>query len=406
MVDVMIETLGAQGDGVTGDGLFVPGTLPGEHVRVEPTGHRAVLMTVLAPSSDRIDPVCKHFGACGGCVLQHASDTLLAGWKHGLVVRSLAARGLNDVPVREIRTSPPGARRRVTFTGRRTKKAAIVGFHPPASDAILPIEECPVADPSLTTVMTGLRQLVLAGASRKGEMRFSVTATDAGLDVAVTGGKPVEGPMYGQLVAVAATSDLARLSWDGDEIVTRRPPGHAMGQARLVPAPGGFLQATREGEVALVDAVRAATASARTVADLFAGAGTFALPLSETADVHAVEADAAALVALDQAWRRAEGLHRVTTETRDLFHRPLLARELSRFDAIVFDPPRVGARAQVAELARTEIPRIAAVSCNPATFARDARTLVDAGYRLDWIQPVDQFRWSPHVELVGAFSHS
>lgn len=405
MVEVTIETLGAQGDGVTPDGLFVAGSLPGERVRVEPMGHRASLLDVLDPSAERVDPVCSHFGACGGCALQHASDGLLAEWKRDIVRRALAARGLGDVPVREVLTSPAGTRRRVVFTGRRTKKSAIVGFHARGSDAIVAVTECPVSDAALTSVMPGLRQLVLAGASRKAELRLSVTVTDAGLDVAATGGKPVEGPMYGQLVAVAATSDLARLSWDGEEIVTRRPPGHLMGRTRLVPAPGGFLQATIHGEVALVEAVRAATASARSVADLFAGSGTFALPLSEMADVHAVEADAAALEALDMAWRQAEGVHRITTETRDLFHRPLLARDLARFDAIVFDPPRVGARAQTAELAKAEIPRVAAVSCNPATFARDARTLVDGGYRLDWVQPVDQFRWSPHVELVAAFSH-
>ena len=401
--EVRIESLGAQGDGVTADDVFIPGTLPGERVRADISGHRGRLLGVLAPAADRISPVCPHFGSCGGCRLQHASDGLLAGWKRDLVHRALSARGIEDVEILPTETSPAASRRRATLTGRRTRKGAVVGFHAQGSEEIVAVETCPVAVPEITAILPALRRIVAEGASRKGELRLTVTASEAGLDVAVTGGKPVEGGLYGELVAVAATANLARLSWNGESVVTRRPPVQMMGQARVEPPPGGFLQATVHAEAVLVVAMRRATDGARRIADLFAGSGTFALPLAENAEVHAVESEAEALAALDTAWRATPGLKKVGTETRDLFHRPLLTREFDPFDAVVFDPPRQGARAQVAELARSGIARIGAVSCNPATFARDARILIVGGFMLDWVQPVDQFRWSPHIELAAAF---
>ncbi len=402
--EVVIEALGAQGDGTTADGLFVPGVLPGERVRVTRTGHRARVEQLLVPSDDRVEVGCPHADTCGGCSLQHASDTLVARWKRDLIVRALAARGIHDVEVRETVTSPPGSRRRVTFAGRRTKKGVLVGLHAEGSDEIVPIPGCIVARPEILEAVPVFERIVAAGASRKGVLRLLVTDSEAGLDVSVTGGKAVEGGLYGELIAIAATSNLARLAWEGEAVVTRRAPAQPMGKASVTPPPGGFLQATAQGEAALVAAVREALGTPRRVLDLFAGAGTFALPLAETSEVHAVEVEAEALEALDAAWRHTPGLKRIETETRDLFRRPLLEREFSRFDAVVFDPPRVGARAQTEELATAGIGRISAVSCNPATFARDARALVDGGYRLDWVLPVDQFRWSPHVELAAAFS--
>ena len=402
--ETVIASLGAQGDGVTADGVFVPFALPGERVRLTPSGHRARLEAVLAPAPERVEPPCPHFGTCGGCALQHASDRLLADWKRDLVRRALASRGIDGVEIRATVTSPPGSRRRATFGARRTRKGAMVGFHAAGSDEIVPVSVCPVSDPVLVAAVPVLAEVAEIGASRKGTLRLTVTAGERGLDVAAEGGKLVEGPMYGLLVAVAATRDLARLSWDGEALVTRRQPVQRLGRAWVAPPPGGFLQATRHGEAALVAAMREAVGGAGRVADLFAGSGTFALPLAEIAEVLAADADAAALAALDAGWRGAEGLKRVETERRDLLHRPLLDRHLAGFGAVVFDPPRSGARAQAEQLARSAVPRIGAVSCNPATFARDARVLIDGGYRLDWVLPVDQFRWSPHVELAAAFS--
>ena len=402
--EAVIETLGSQGDGVTPEGVFVPRSLPGEVVRIVPNGHRAVLSEIVRSAPDRVSPICQHYGICGGCAVQHASDGLVAGWKQALVHKALSARGIEGIEIRPIQTSPPKSRRRAVFSARRTKKGSLSGFHELASDQIVPIAECQVVEPALLTLKAGMHDLVLAGASRKGELRITVTTSEAGLDVSVTGGKPVEGPVYGQLVAIAATSDLARLSWDGEPVVVRRQPVQRMGCARVVPPPGGFLQATAHGEAVLIEAVREALGGAKIVADLFCGSGTFALPVAEQAEVLAIEAEKAALEALDAGWRQAEGLKRIETEARDLFHRPLLDRQLDGIEAVVMDPPRQGARAQSEQLAKSKVQRIAAVSCNPATFARDARTLIDGGFQLDWVQPVDQFRWSPHVELAAQFT--
>lgn len=402
--EAVIETLGAQGDGVTAAGVYVPFALPGETVRISPQGHRATLDRIVTAAPSRVAPHCVHFGICGGCALQHASDDLLASWKRTLIQHSLAQRGIEGIEIRPIETSPAGTRRRVTVTGRRTKKSAMLGFHAPASDQIVAIGECSVADPAILAILPKLSELVTTGASRKGELRITITTSDNGLDVAVTGGKPIEGPMYGLLVAIAATSDMARLAWDGDVVVTRRPPGQIMGRARVIPPPGGFLQPTLHGERTLISAMREAVSGAAMVADLFCGSGTFSLPLAETCEVLAMESEHEALDALDFAWRHADGLKQIRTETRDLYRRPLLARQFKGIDAVVIDPPRQGARAQCEQLAQSDVPVIGAISCNPATFARDARTLLDGGYRLDWVLPVDQFRWSPHVELAARFS--
>lgn len=403
---VEIVELGAQGDGVTADGLFVPGALPGETAQVSVAGHRATLIDVTAPVLERINPVCPHFGSCGGCSLQHANDDLLAGWKRDLIARALSARGITDVEIAPTITSPPASRRRVTFSGRRTKKDTVIGFHAAGSDQLVGVEQCPVARPAIVASLDLLRDLIGVGASRKGELRLVVTDASAGLDIAVTGGKPLDGGLYGRLVAATATSSIARLTWDGEPVIQRDPPAQTMGRAQVVPPAGGFLQATAEGEAALVTAVRRIVGDADMVLDLFAGCGTFTLPLAENAEVRAVEGDALALEALDAGWRGAPDLKLVETERRDLFRRPFLTRELEKIPAAVLDPPRQGARAQCEQLAESSVERVAMVSCNPATFARDVRLLLDGGYQLDWIQPVDQFRWSPHVELAASLSRT
>jgi 23S rRNA (uracil1939-C5)-methyltransferase len=302
--------------------------------------------------------------------------------------------------------SPPSSRRRATLAGRRLKTGALVGFHARGSDTLTAIPGCLLLAPPLMEALPGLEAIVAAGASRKGEMALTITALEPGVDVAVTGGKPLDAGLRIELPRIAARHRLGRLSWEGETLYQPQPPTLAMGRARVTPPPGAFLQATAEGEAALVAAVTEAVSGARRVADLFAGCGTFALPLAARAEVHAVEGDAAMLSALDAGWRGAPGLKRVTTEARDLFRRPLLADELARHDALVIDPPRAGAEAQMREIARAAggPAVIAAISCNPVTFARDARILTEAGYRLDWVQVVDQFRWSPHVELAARLS--
>jgi 23S rRNA (uracil1939-C5)-methyltransferase len=403
--DLAIERLGAQGDGIAESGVYVPFTLPGERVRAKVHGDRGTLVEVLEPAPERTEPGCPHFGICGGCALQHASDALVARWKADLVRAALAARGIEDAPVAETRTSPPGTRRRITVAARRTKKGVAIGFHAPRSDEIVPVSACLVADPALIDALPALEELVHLGASRRGEIRITLTLSAAGIDCAVTEAKPLSQAELAGLAGAANRAGLARLAWNGEIAITRAPPVQAMGPAQVLPPPGGFLQPTPEGEAALVAAVRDAVGGAGRIADLFSGCGTFALPLAEGAEVQAVDAERAALDALDTAWRGAPGLRRITAEARDLFARPLRAAELAPFDAAVIDPPRAGARAQAEQIAAArDLPVVAMVSCNPATFARDARLLIDGGHRLDWVRPVDQFRWSPHVELAARFS--
>jgi 23S rRNA (uracil1939-C5)-methyltransferase len=332
--------------------------------------------------------------------LQHADDAFVAGWKVEVVAQALRAHGL-ETAFRPIVTSPPRARRRAGFAARRTKKGAMAGFHARASDSIVPVPECLLLEPEVLAGLALAERLAELGASRKAALSVLVTQSGAGLDVAVTGGKPLDGPLRQQIGALSEAEGLARLAWDGEVVALRAPPVQDFGGIAVIPPPGAFLQATGHGAAALTDTVLEIAAGAGRIIDLFAGCGTFALPLAREAEVHAVEGDAAMLAALDMGWRHGEGLRRMTTETRDLFRRPLLPEELARAQAVVLDPPRAGAEAQVAELARARVPHLAYVSCNPVSFARDAAVLARAGYRLDWVQVVDQFRWSPHVELVA-----
>jgi 23S rRNA (uracil1939-C5)-methyltransferase len=405
-VILTIERLGHRGDGIAQgpEGqVFVPQMLPGEVVEGDLAGDQLLNARILTPSPNRIRPPCAHARTCGGCLMQHAADPFVADWKLGIVKGALAGQGL-DAPLRPIETSPPRSRRRATLAARRTKGGALIGFHARASETLVAIPNCQLLHPAIMALFPALEALVVTGGSRSAEISLTVTHSLGGPDVAVTGGKPLESDMRMALARVAETFNIARLTWDGEVIALRTMPVQRFGQALVAPPPGAFLQATAEGEAALLSAVKEAIGPARRVVDLFAGSGTFSLPLAGSAEVHAVESDAAMLAALDRGWRQAQGLHRVTMETRDLFRRPLEPDEFKGFDAVVIDPPRAGAEAQTATLARSRIPVIAAVSCNPVTFARDARMLTEAGYVLDWVQAVDQFRWAAHVELVARFS--
>lgn len=401
-----IERLGRKGDGVAipADGAagqpraLAPLTLPGELIEGAAVDGRIAAPRILAPSADRVRPACSHFRACGGCSLMHGSEDFLREWKIGVVRQALAAQGL-AAPVAGLHVSPPRSRRRAVLSGRRTKKGALLGFHARASEVIVDIADCHVLRPAIQDALPLLREMVVAGTSRAGALSLCVTETPAGLDVAVTGGKPMQPALFQTLAALADKGDLARLSW-GDQSITRRPPLLTMGRAQVLPPPGGFLQATAEGEAALTAAIRDMTAGAARVLDLFAGCGTFSLPLAEQAEIHAVEGLAAPLDALTAAARRAPGLRRITTQTRDLARRPLLPDEL-RHDAIVIDPPRAGAEVQARQIAASDAARLAWVSCDPVTFARDARILAEAGLEITRLYVIDQFRWSPHVETVA-----
>ena len=403
MTEVVIERLGHQGDGIARGPVFVPRALPGEEVAGDLDGDRLTGLKILRPSADRVAAPCPHYKSCGGCALQHASDDFVAAWKVEVVKTALSAHGL-ETPIRRLHTSPADARRRAVFSGRRTKKAALVGFHAPGSDVITPVPECHLVRPALKAALPLLQQLVQLGGSRKGEMRIAVTETETGLDVAISGGKDVDAALSQEIAALVEGRNIARVTWNDEALVTFVPPVLTFGSAPVTLPPGAFLQATTEGEAALLASVREAVGEADPVLDLFAGCGTFALPLALDAEVHAVEGEASMLAALDGGWRHASGAKKVTTETRDLFRRPLMPDELKRFPAVVIDPPRAGAEAQMIHLAEARPPRIVSVSCNPVTFARDSAILTAQGYRCDWIDVVDQFRWSPHVEIAACFT--
>ncbi|MDN5786114.1 class I SAM-dependent RNA methyltransferase [Pseudorhodobacter sp.] len=403
---VTIDRLGHLGDAIaTGENgpIFVAQMLPGEEVEGDLQDNRLLNPRILTPSPDRVRPPCAHARSCGGCLMQHASDGFVAGWKTEIIRSALAGQGL-VADLRPIQTSPPNSRRRATIAGRRTKGGAMLGFHARGSDTLVAVPHCQLLHPDLMAAFPALEALVMLGGSRKSELALTVTRSLAGPDVSVSGGKPLDGMFRLELARVAEARGLARLSWEGEVIALRAAPMQSMGRALVAPPPGAFLQATEQGQADLVTAVREAVGDAKRVTDLFAGAGTFTLPLAERAEVHAVEGDAAMMAALDRGWRQAEGLKRVAVETRDLFRRPLEPDEFKNVQAVVIDPPRAGAEAQTKTLAAAQVPVIAAVSCNPVTFARDARILTAAGYRMDWVQPVDQFRWSAHVELAARFS--
>lgn len=403
---ISIERLGHLGDGIAmGEAgpIYAPGFLPGEVVEGDLVKDTLTGGKIVTPSPDRVKPPCAHARSCGGCLMQHAADGFVATWKEGIVRGALAGQGL-EAPFRPMATSPARSRRRATLTGRKTKGGVLMGFHARGSDVLVPIPNCQLLHPDLVAAFPGLEAMVKLGGSRSTEVQLTVTRSLAGPDVAVTGGKELDAQMRMDLARLCETHGFARLTWDGETIALRAAPMQRFGRALVAPPPGAFLQATAEGESALLQAVALAIGPARRVVDLFAGCGTFSLPLAERAEVHAVEGEATMTAALEKGARNAEGLKRVTVETRDLFRRPLEPDEFKGVDAVVIDPPRAGAEAQTARLVAAKVPVIAYVSCNPVTFARDAKALIQSGYRLDWVQVVDQFRWSSHVELAARLS--
>ncbi len=396
-----IDSVTHHGMGRAEDGTLVPRTLPGEEVTVLPDGS----VRIVTPSSLRVAAPCRHFKSCGGCAMQHAADSFVADWKNAIVAKALSGQRI-VADITRIETSPPHSRRRAKLSGRRTKAGAIVGFHGRGTETVVAVPDCHLLTPALTALIPALEALTMIAASRSAEVGLTVTESRAGPDILIETTRDITPEIRAALVPLAERYGIARLVWQTEPVVIRNPPVQRFGRADVVPPPGAFLQATREGEMAILVAVTEIVWGRARIADLFAGCGTFTLPLAAQAEVHAVEGEAAMLAALDKGWRLAAGLKKVTTETRDLFRRPLLPDELGRFDAVIIDPPRAGAEAQLAELARAAVPLIAMVSCNPVTFARDARCLTDAGYEMDRLTVVDQFRWSAHVEIVARFTLS
>jgi 23S rRNA (uracil1939-C5)-methyltransferase len=404
-----IKRLGGRGDGIadTPAGLlYVPYVLPGETAEVDVwPGHpdRRRLVRVDVASPERIAPICPHFGICGGCALQHWDAARYRDWKRGLVVEALAWTGI-DAPVDDVIDAHGEGRRRAVFHARRGQRDVLeVGFAALRTHQLVAIDRCPVLAPSLDGAVQAAWSVAEILERTRKPLDIQVTASEAGLDIDVRGSGPLSPARVAELARVAEQLELARLTRHGELVAQRASPTLVIGRARVALPPGCFLQATAAGEAALAALVMDSCDGAKQVADLFAGVGPFALRLAERMRVTAVDSDQAAIAALKRAAETTPGLKPVVTEIRDLFRRPLIAAELKRHDCVVFDPPRQGAEAQARALAASAVPRIIAVSCNPTTFARDARILIDGGYRLTRVTPVDQFRYSFHVELVALF---
>ena len=407
---LIIDHVGHFGDGVAlvgGQNIYVPYTLGGETVEVEPVpGHhpdRRRLLAVEHASPERITPFCQHFGICGGCAIQHWDGERYRVWKRELVVATLAQARL-ACEVDPLVDAHGLGRRRVTLHARIGTHAVLkVGFAAANSHDIVPVDHCPILDPALSGALEAAWAVAEPLKPTAKPLDIQITATEGGLDVDVRGSGPLPSAMIATLSRVAEQHRLARLTRHGELVLMRSPPTIMIGAARVTLPPGSFLQATVAGEETLAALVGGHCKRAKHIADLFCGVGPFALRLAAKARVSAFDSDAGAVAALQKGAMATSGLKPVKAEARDLFRRPLMPQELCDYDAIVFDPPRQGAQAQALQLAASKVPLVVAVSCNVATFARDARILVDGGYRLEAVTPVDQFRHTPHVELVARF---
>ena len=402
---VEIERLGAKGDGVfsTPDGPgYVPFALPGERWRL----HGDDPAELITPAADRQEPLCRHYMQCGGCLAQHMSPELYRDWKQASLRDAFAHRGI-DAKIEPMHVVAPGSRRRAFFGVARRGDQVVLGFREEGRHTLVDLSECPILDPAIVTAMPALREIARLALPPDASGRLVVTRVDGGLDVSIEGGKAELGPaVRAGLAKMATESRLQRLAVDGTAIAMMGAPTLQLGGVTVELPAGVFLQAVPEAETIMIELVTAAVGKAKRVADLFSGLGTFAFPLARKSRVLAVDSERRVIDALTKGARGATGLKPIETKVRDLMREPLSRNELTGFDAAVLDPPRAGAKAQVEVLARTQVPRIVMVSCNPATLARDARTLIDGGYKLGTVTPIDQFLFSPHLEVVAVFSRS
>jgi 23S rRNA (uracil1939-C5)-methyltransferase len=406
MQDFLIDNIGAKGDGVASGPVYAPLTLPGERVRAERQGDRAEVEAILAASPDRVTPPCPHFGDCGGCSLQHWANAPYLAWKADQVRQALARERI-ETEVLPTFASPAHARRRLALHARAVGKGVALGFKARRSWRLVEIGVCPIAHPALVAAFPALAALAKPFLEHpKSAPTLHVTRTETGLDIDVTGIERRSGGLSAdarvQAAERAAAGDFARVTLAGEIVYQARAPLVRLGPAVVALPPGGFLQAVPEAEAAMAAFAVQAIDGASRVADLFCGVGTFSFRLAQVASVTAADVSAASIKALIAA-SGAPGLKSITAEARDLTRRPMLAAEMKRMDAVLFDPPRAGAAEQAREIAASKAPIAIGVSCDPATFARDARILTDGGFRLTKVLPVDQFLWSPHVELVGVF---
>jgi 23S rRNA (uracil1939-C5)-methyltransferase len=402
---VEIVRLGRAGDGIADTergALYVPITLPGETAQVEPRGERGHAIRVVNESPDRIAPICRHFGSCGGCALQHMAGAAYLRWKRQVVADCFQRRGI-VVDVEPVVPIRPHSRRRAVFAALKTARGVLLGLHQRGTNRIVPISQCPVLMPAIVNKLDRLREVAKAALRPGKPARIVVLAADNGLDIAVEGAGRMGRAELEDLGGLAGDADIARITIDGAQIFLNRRPEIRAGDLMLFPVPGGFVQAVADAETAIATAMVDHVGETGPIADLFAGIGTFALRLARRAPVTAVEGSADLVSAITAAANATQGLKPVKASKRDLFRNPLAATELNAFGAVVFDPPAAGAKAQAETIAASALSKAVAVSCNPATLARDARILIDGGYRLVRVVPVDQFLFSAEIEVVATF---
>jgi 23S rRNA (uracil1939-C5)-methyltransferase len=402
VADLEIARIGSQGDGVAdrdGHALYVPFALPGERWR-ESEGAFARLTD--APG--RQEAICQHFMRCGGCVAQHMSDDVYAGWKQDIVADAFHHRGI-EAEIAPLVRVKANSRRRAYFGVERNGSKVVIGFREEGQHKLVDLAECPVLDPVIVRALGALKEMARIAMREREGGRLLVTKLDRGLDVAFENGRKDLGAVdRAELAKLAGSARLIRLTVGGEAIMESGPPVLTIAGVEVEPPQGIFLQAVPEAESMLINLVtRALPKRAKTVADLFCGVGTLTFPLARVASVIAYDSDRRAMAAMDAAMRRTQGLKPIDARVRDLFRDPLSVRELNGFDAVVFDPPRAGAAAQAERLAQSKVPVVIAVSCSPATLARDARTLIDGGYNMGVVTPIDQFIYSPHLEAVAVF---
>ncbi len=406
---VRITELGRKADGVAelnGARIHVPLTLPHEEVEVSGSGSHRLLQTIHKPSPNRIEPICPHFGVCGGCQTQHISNSSYMEWKFNLLREALTRSGIELMP-EPIVQFDTASRRRVVFNAKWAGGKLLFGFSGRRSHTIVPIDSCSVLSSNITAKLDDLRQLAQVLGNPKKPYRISVLSTQTGLDVSFYDVGNIKETQRSRAIEAALKFDIARLSLDNEILVEARKPLLNFSGHRLVPAPGSFVQAIEDTEQAMVSLVCEHLADCKQVADLYCGMGTFALRLAQTSTVYGAETSKPAVEALDQAWRDSGGtLKKITTEVRNLERRPLSIQELKNIDGLVFDPPRAGAEAQSRQIAKSQVRKIVAVSCNPATLARDLAVLLAGGYEIRRIVPLDQFKFTPHLEVVTLLERS
>jgi 23S rRNA (uracil1939-C5)-methyltransferase len=406
--ELTVAHLGNQGDGIAeteSGAVYLPFTLPGERIIAEVEGSRGRLVSVEEAAPERIAPICRHFGECGGCALQHLDRQPYLDWKRQRVIAALSMEGI-DAPVEPVLAVGAHTRRRATFSALRVKGAPLLlGFRKAQSHDLIDIGECPVLLPASETSLLGVRRL-LDDLLPAGEARILVTACDNGLDLNIeTAPNPLR-PLTPAIAHAAEALGIVRITLGEDPVLTTATPWVTCGDVPVDLPPRAFLQASADAEAAMAAIAVEALGKARKVADLFCGLGAFSFALARKAAVTAIEIDRRLIAALELAARHAQGLKPIRTLVRDLMREPLSPPELKDFDAVLFDPPRAGAIAQAKTLAKAEVPVVIAVSCNPASFAKDARALIDGGYSLGRVVPVDQFTYSSHVELVAVFERT